>query len=70
MDIDKILRGVGMAVVGILVAYLVYKVFTFIIWTVCMAFLAMMYHPLACLGVLVLLGTTLYFFFKWQDRRD
>ena len=70
MDIDKILRGVGAIVIGILVAYVVYKVFTFIIWTFCMLLLAMMYHPLACLGVLVLLGTMLYFFFKWQDRRD
>ena len=70
MDIDKILRVVGAIVIGILVAYLVYKVFTFIIWIVCMAFLAMMYHPLACIGVLVMLGAMLYFFFKWQDRRD
>ena len=70
MDIDKILRVVGAIVMGIILAYVVYKAFTFIIWIVCMLLLAMMYHPLACIGVLVMLGAMLYFFFKWQDRRD
>ena len=70
MDIDKILKYVGVVCFAVLGWYIVYKAFTLVIWLACNILLAMMVNPVACIGILVLLMATLYFFFKWQDRRD